>query len=105
MNSDTGHIINNYHMPNDIHIVEKSVVMKSDDISTDLATSVIDLNLDTDLTYIENTNHNSNVNRGNNPYITNSSHTLKDFDFNKTFKYIISRYGYEGIVMKTRVYY
>ena len=47
----------------------------------------------------------SSVHGNNALYIFNGTCTMEDFEDNKSFKYIKSRYGFEGILMKTRLYF
>ena len=106
LNSDSGYTINNNYMPNNIYVVDKSVMTTSGDISTDVSTSIIDHNPDLDSSYIDNENDTSKVHGKNNDrHVTNGTYTMDDFDFNESFKYIKSKYGYEGMLMNTHVCY
>jgi hypothetical protein len=78
--------IDTNHMFNNIHALDKSAATISDD-----PISVINLGKEVDLLH---TYDNSNVNG-----------RVNNLDFNKTFKRMKSRYGCEGMLMSTRLYF
>jgi hypothetical protein len=81
-NTNNSNTNNSNHTLVDCHIVETL-----NDVSTDIPNDI------------------SSVQGNNALHIFNSTCTMDDFEDNKTFKYIKSRYGCEGILMSTRLYF